>query len=501
MMNKDINKRQKNYTAFDISGRIYSYISMAMIICVFSFILIVVFRYGWRVLSFEFLTTEPNPSAINTDAGGILTPMIGTFILTIIGIIIAFPFALATAIYLCFYAKKGTFKTMVKSAVDILAGVPTVVVALFALAIFTLPQMGFLSVQVDTRRNALSGTELVFIYADEIYKAGGIGDWDESILAELEEFNESAGYWNAFGEWVAFELDEVDGIQEIDEVYEVDLLEFEFEQEQFEIRVAFANNLDINMTAQQCAEIISDAFNRAVAEKGISGDKLSAESVNGKVIVKVGESSAEPLIFYSSTSEAVEKVLGMTPDEKIYPGEQRVFDIDASLLVDGTVRSFGRSFLVAGITMAVMILPFVIKSMEEALKSVPSSYIDAALALGASKWRTIHKIVLRAARDGLVTGVILGMGRIVGDTAIVWLTLGGSIRMTGAQPWFLPENWLSTLRSGGGTLTTYIYWTSPAGEGNQFDVAFGASIVLIAIIILLNIAASVIGKAGIKKHG
>jgi len=76
--------------------------------------------------------------------------------LTIVGILIAFPFAIATAIYLCFYTKKGIFKTLVKSAVDILAGVPTIVIALFALAIFTLPQMGFLSVQVDTRSNALS---------------------------------------------------------------------------------------------------------------------------------------------------------------------------------------------------------------------------------------------------------------------------------------------------------------------------------------------------------
>ena len=100
----------------------------------------------------------------------------------------------------------------------------------------------------------------------------------------------------------------------------------------------------------------------------------------------------------------------------------------------------------------------------------------------------------------LVTGVVLGMGRIVGDTAIVWLTLGGSLRMTGAQPWFSPDNWLSTLQNTGGTLTTYIYYTSPAGEGNQFDIAFGASIVLIAIIILLNITATVIGKAGARKY-
>jgi len=312
-------RKQKNHIMFDVVGRIYSYISMLMIICVFSFILVVTVKYGWGVLSPHFLTTEPNPSALDAASGGILTPIIGTFILTIIGIIIAFPFSLATAVYLSFYTKKGFFKTLVKSAVDILSGVPTIVIALFALVIFTLPKMGFLSVMIEG--------------------------------------------------------------------------------------------------------------------------------------------------------------------------------------VEGTNRAYGRSFLVCGITMAIMILPFVIKSMEEALKAVPNSYIDASLALGATKWRTIHKVVLRAARDGLITGVILGMGRIIGDTAIVWLTLGGSIRMTGNQPWYSPDNWMSTLRNGGSTLTTYIYYTSPAGEGNQFDVAFGASLVLIAIIILLNIAAAIIGKAGIDKNG
>ena len=159
--NKEKQKRkQKSHAAFDIVGRIYSYISMAMIVCVFAFILVVTFGYGWGVLSLDFLLTEPNPSAMNTEAGGILTPIIGTFVLTLIGIAIAFPFALATAIYLCFYTKKGFFKTLVKSAVDILAGIPTIVIALFALVVFTLPQMGFLSSLVDTRRNSLSGTEL-----------------------------------------------------------------------------------------------------------------------------------------------------------------------------------------------------------------------------------------------------------------------------------------------------------------------------------------------------
>ena len=298
----------------DIAGRAYSFIAISLVICVLAFIIIVTARYGLSVLSLDFLLREPNPYMMEEDHGGILTPIVGTLIVTLSGILIAFPFALATAIYLCYYSKKGVFKAIVKTAVDILAGVPTVVIALFALVFFTMPQMGFFSMLIEG--------------------------------------------------------------------------------------------------------------------------------------------------------------------------------------VEGTSRAFGRSFMVCGMTMAIMILPFVIKSMEEAMKAVPQTYLDASYALGANKWRTIRKIALSVGRSGLITGVILGMGRIIGDTAIVWLTLGGSIRMTGTQPWHAPENWMSTLRSSGSTLTSYIYYASPAGEGNKFDVAFGASLVLIVIIILLNITAAVIGKAG-----
>jgi phosphate transport system permease protein len=113
----------------------------------------------------------------------------------------------------------------------------------------------------------------------------------------------------------------------------------------------------------------------------------------------------------------------------------------------------------------------------------------------------VTQIALRCARPGIVTGTVLGMGRIVGDTAIVWFALGGTLRMTGVQPWYLPENWLSTLKNTGSTLTTYIYYSSPAGEGNSFDTAFGASFVLICIIVLLNAAAALVGRAGGVREG
>ena len=74
--------------------------------------------------------------------------------------------------------------------------------------------------------------------------------------------------------------------------------------------------------------------------------------------------------------------------------------------------------------------------MEEAIRAVPPSYREASYALGASRWSTITWVILPAARAGIITGVILGIGRIIGDTAIVWLCLGGSMTMGGTQPWW-----------------------------------------------------------------
>jgi phosphate transport system permease protein len=125
---------------------------------------------------------------------------------------------------------------------------------------------------------------------------------------------------------------------------------------------------------------------------------------------------------------------------------------------------------------------------------VPQTYKEAAYSVGISKWRTIYKIVLPAATAGIITGIILGVGRIAGDTAIVWLCLGGSMSMTGPQPWWDPQNWLATMQNTGSTLTTYIYYSSPAGEGNSPNKAFGAGLVLIVIILALNSLVDYLGK-------
>lgn len=156
--------------------------------------------------------------------------------------------------------------------------------------------------------------------------------------------------------------------------------------------------------------------------------------------------------------------------------------------------AFGRSFIVGAIVMAIHILPFVIKVMEENIRSVPGTYRAAAAALGMTKWQGIKKVILPAARPGLITAVILGLGLIVGDTAIVTLTVGGSMTMTGAEQWWLPQHWGATLLNTGSTLTTFVYHQSPAGEGNAPTKAFGAAFLLVLIVLALNLAVAFLGR-------
>lgn len=156
--------------------------------------------------------------------------------------------------------------------------------------------------------------------------------------------------------------------------------------------------------------------------------------------------------------------------------------------------AFGRSFIVASIVMGIHVLPFIVKVCEEAIHSVPQSFRQGAAALGMTKWRAVRKIVLPAAGPGIATGVVLGMGLAAGDTAIVWLTLGGTMTMASDQ-WWLPQNALTVLKGTGSTLTTFTYFNSPAGEGNSEALAFGAALVLIVLVLVLNFAALAIARS------
>ncbi|HAF61834.1 MAG TPA: phosphate ABC transporter permease PtsA [Anaerolineaceae bacterium] len=140
----------------------------------------------------------------------------------------------------------------------------------------------------------------------------------------------------------------------------------------------------------------------------------------------------------------------------------------------------GFSLLSAGLSGACMVLPVIIRTTEEALLAVPDSYRQASLGLGATKWQTVTGVILPTALPGIVTGIVLSVGRIISETAVFWVTLGGSYR--------LPQN----LMSSGRTLALHVYML--ATETRAFDKALGTSAILIIIIILLNLAINITSR-------
>jgi phosphate transport system permease protein len=151
---------------------------------------------------------------------------------------------------------------------------------------------------------------------------------------------------------------------------------------------------------------------------------------------------------------------------------------------------FGRSFFTAGAMMSLIALPLIVGSTREALQSIPSHVREASYALGKDKISTIRRVLVPASRRGIGTGITLGMGRIVGDTAIVVVLLGASLQIQ-------PENGtpvLGMLKGTGSTLTTYVYNNSPAGEGGAPQKAYAAAFVLLIIVILLNFAVDWIAR-------
>ena len=269
---------------------------------------------GLRNIDWTFLSQNPASGSLETGmAGGILSPLVGTLIITVIGISFALPIGLATAIFLAEYGKPLWLKRMADTAIDLIFGVPSIVFALFGLAVFSSPALVFLSEPVGT---------------------GG--------------------------------------------------------------------------------------------------------------------------------------------------------------------RATAKSFFCAGLMMALIALPPIVRSTQAAIAQVPNVQREAAYALGKTRFAMIRKIVLPAVRPGISTGTILGMGRIAGDTAIVWILLGGAVLSPPPDGWWRPDNFLAFLHGTGSTLTTYVYFASPAGEGNSAGKAYGAALILFAVVFIINI---VLGRAGQRRIG
>ena len=149
--------------------------------------------------------------------------------------------------------------------------------------------------------------------------------------------------------------------------------------------------------------------------------------------------------------------------------------------------NLGWSILSGGLTVAIMILPTIIRTSEEAIRTVPSSYRETSSSLGATKWQTIYKVVLPAAIQGIVNGIILSIGRSVAETAAVVLTAGSSLRM--------PDSVFSPVR------TMAVHFYTLAMEDISPEKAFGTAALLIILIFIINIGTNILINRFVSKNG
>jgi len=146
---------------------------------------------------------------------------------------------------------------------------------------------------------------------------------------------------------------------------------------------------------------------------------------------------------------------------------------------------FGSSILRARLTLAFMILPTIIRTSEEAIRSVPNSYREVSYSLGATKWQTIYKVVFPSALNGIANGVVLSIGRCVAETAAVILTAGSTLGM--------PTSLFSPTRS----MAVHFYIL--AREGISMEKAYGTAALLIIIIFLINVVTNTLVNRYIRK--
>ncbi|NSW89842.1 MAG: phosphate ABC transporter permease PstA [Firmicutes bacterium] len=143
-----------------------------------------------------------------------------------------------------------------------------------------------------------------------------------------------------------------------------------------------------------------------------------------------------------------------------------------------TILKFGFSILAGALTLSIMVLPTIIRTTEESLKAVPNSYREGSLALGATKLTTVTKVVLPCAIPGILTAVILSTGRIVGETAAVYLTAG------------MGKNIARNIMNSGRTLSVHLYIL--AKEGISFEKTYATAAVLVILVTFINMAASLL---------
>lgn len=194
--------------------------------------------------------------------------------------------------------------------------------------------------------------------------------------------------------------------------------------------------------------------------------------------VPVGICAAVYLTEYARRGNKLVRIVGVTA-ETLSGIPSIVYGLFGSLFFVKYL-GFGLSLLSGALTLSIMILPLIMRTTEEALKAVPDSYREGSFGLGAGKLRTVFRIVLPCAVPGILSGIILGIGRIVGESAALVFTAGTVAEIA------------SGIFSSARTLSVHMY--SISGEGQYINQTYATAAVLLAVVILINALSSYMAK-------
>ena len=202
--------------------------------------------------------------------------------------------------------------------------------------------------------------------------------------------------------------------------------------------------------------------------------------------VPVGVFAAIFMVEYAKSTNVFVKIVRMAAETLsgipsiVYGIFGRIFFVD--------FLGMGYSLMAGSLTMAIMMLPLIMRTTEEALLAVPDSFREGSFALGAGKLRTIFVILLPAAMSGIISGIILGLGRVMGETAALIYTAGAPVNASS----------IAGLGQPGCTLTVYLY--TMMTEGMHVGEAWATAVVLIVLVVLINGAAEFVGNKLKKEY-
>ena len=201
------------------------------------------------------------------------------------------------------------------------------------------------------------------------------------------------------------------------------------------------------------------------------------------IVIPLGVGAAVYLTEYASNKKIVAAIEYAA--EALSGIPSIIYGLVGMLVFAGSI---GTCLMAGGLTLVIMNLPTILRNTQESLKTVPQSYREGAFGLGSGKWRVVRTVVLPGCVDGVITGCILSVGRILGESAALLFTAGFAHALNG---------FFSSLFSAGATLTVALYVY--AKEQGEFGVAFGIAAILLVLAFCINLSATAVTRYFRKK--